>query len=390
MLSSLAQNYRPLYFLASLGNGGLAVSFYVYLLFMIPHPGRPIATYDEIMPLVYRGDLVSVLITLCLAAILFLAFAHLRLLVWNIKEYQMYKRTEAFATLRAGSEEVSLMAIPLTYAMTINVCFVLGAVFVPGLWGVVEYLFPFALLGFLGVGIYALVIFGNYFTRILIHGGCTTENNASLGKLVSVFAFSMISVGFAAPGAMSHVLWMNAIGIFFSIFFAILAITFGLMQLILGTKSMLKVGVSREASVSLWAAIPVLTVLGIAIIRIIHGFAHGFEQTQPKPFLLFGITSVVISLQVMFGVIGYKVMKQLGYFSEYIFGEGKHPGSFAIVCPGVALFVFGMFFVNFALVHTGLLTIFSPFYFLTLLPLMLIQIGTVTILRRLTKKLLDA
>ena len=34
------QSYSPLYFLASLGAGGLAVTFFMYLMFWVPHPAR--------------------------------------------------------------------------------------------------------------------------------------------------------------------------------------------------------------------------------------------------------------------------------------------------------------------------------------------------------------
>ena len=43
--------------------------------------------------------------------------------------------------------ESQLMALPLALAMSVNVAFVAGAVFVPGLWGVREMLFPLALGG---------------------------------------------------------------------------------------------------------------------------------------------------------------------------------------------------------------------------------------------------
>ena len=39
-------SYSPLYFLAALGNGGLAVSFFIYLMFMLPHPHTPIPTWE--------------------------------------------------------------------------------------------------------------------------------------------------------------------------------------------------------------------------------------------------------------------------------------------------------------------------------------------------------
>ena len=71
-----------------------------------------------------------------------LALYHLRLLIWNISEYRKFHKTAAFEKLKNSNMEVTLMAIPLTLAMTVNVMFVTGAVFVPNLWSVIEYLFP--------------------------------------------------------------------------------------------------------------------------------------------------------------------------------------------------------------------------------------------------------
>ena len=34
-----ADTWSPLYFLASLGAGGLAVTFFMFLMFWVPHPG---------------------------------------------------------------------------------------------------------------------------------------------------------------------------------------------------------------------------------------------------------------------------------------------------------------------------------------------------------------
>ena len=59
--------------------------------------------------------------------------------------------------------QISIMALPLTYTMSINVGFVLGCFFVPNLWSFVEYLFPFALIGFAINGYFALKIFFDYF-----------------------------------------------------------------------------------------------------------------------------------------------------------------------------------------------------------------------------------
>ena len=107
----------------------------------------PIATFDAIWPYLSGSNpLISGLIVVAMVAILILAFRHFYLLAWNIGEYRKFKRTAAFASFKQSNAEVSTMAIPLTVAMSINVGFVLGGVFVPGLWNIVEYLFPFALL----------------------------------------------------------------------------------------------------------------------------------------------------------------------------------------------------------------------------------------------------
>ncbi len=386
--TNLGETYTPLYFLSALGAGGLSVSFFIYFMFLIPHPNTPLATFGDIYPFLTKGGIYSLLCALNLAAIIFFAYNHIRLLVWNIKEYANFKKTEAFAKLKNSNAEISLMAIPLTYAMSINVGFVLGAVFVPGLWDIVEYLFPFALLGFLSVGIYALKIFSEYFTRILVSGEFDFVNNNNLSQMIAIFAFAMISVGFAAPGAMSHIKEVAAFGLFFAIFFASIAISLALLKLFLGTKSILKVGISKEASVSLWIMIPILTLLGIAFIRMTFGFSHGFEKMEPIGSILFILTSSVFSLQIMFGLVGYMTMKKIGYFSEYIFGEEKKPSSFAIVCPGVAFFVFGMFFIFIGLVKTGIVAKFGIPMFVLMLPFIYVQYKTVRVALLLNKKIL--
>ena len=88
MIKNLREHYSPLYFLAALGPGGLAVSFYMYLMFMVPHPGKPMATADFIFPLIARQDTISWLIVADLVIIVALALLHFRLLVWNIGEYR--------------------------------------------------------------------------------------------------------------------------------------------------------------------------------------------------------------------------------------------------------------------------------------------------------------
>ncbi len=373
----LREKFNPMCFLSALGAGGLSVSFFMYLMFLVPHEGTPMATFNHIYPELMKGTWLSFIIAFSLVFIIFFAFFHFRLLVWNTKQFNMYKKTKKYKELLNSNAEITLMTLPLTFAMTINVCFVLGAVFVPNLWSVVEYMFPFAIIGFVVTGYFALKIIFNYFSRILTTGDFDFTKNNNLSQMISIFSLSMIAVGMAAPGAMSHNLTVNAIGIFGALFFASFAILLLIIKITMGFKNMFEHGVSLEASPSLWIILPILTLLGIMMIRITFGLDHQFDSNMNKS-SLFTLTSVIVSVQIIFGILGYKIMKLNGYFDTYINSkETKSSVSFALICPGVAFMVFGMFFINFGLVYNGVVEKYSIAYFLLMVPFIFIQYRTI-------------
>ena len=383
LIADLNSKYNPLYFLAALGAGGLAVSFFIYPNFLIAHEDTPMITFNHILPILMGEDtLMAVLLSLSLIAIALLSILHFRLLFWNISEYRKFKKTEAFQSLKNSTREISLMVIPLTLAMSVNVSFVLGAVFVPDLWSFIEYLFPVAIVAFLAIGFYALKILGDYFSRIFVDGGFKSSENNNFAQMISIFSLAMIAVGIAAPGAMSHIKVVNATGIFFSIFFLSIAFLLIILKMTLGFKSIMEHGIDKATSVSIWIMIPILTLIGITLVRLTMGFHHGFDTALSKE-KLFVITSIVLSLQLIFGMIGYKILKRNGYFEEFSKGKGANAGSFALICPGVAFFVFGMFFLIFGLVQNGLIELASPVFFILLLPFVLIQIQTLRVFFRL-------
>ncbi|WP_022851445.1 TsoY family (seleno)protein [Limisalsivibrio acetivorans] len=385
----LGESYTPMYFLASLGSGGMAVSFFIYLMFMVDHPNTPLATFDFIYPVLTGGNIaISALVLLVLALILVFAYLHFRLLVWNIKEYSAFRRTEDYNKLRESDSGVVLMAEPLTYAMTVNVSFVLGAVFVPRLWTIVEFMFPGAIAAFLIIGGYALRIFVGYFGRTIMKGNYSFEKNNSLSQMLGVFAFSMVAVGLAAPAAMSHIKLTSAIGMFFSVFFLVLAISLAIVKMTLGMYSIFRYGISKEASPSLWIAIPIITLMGITMVRLTMALHHNYDVPL-NPVFLYVASSSLISLQIVFGIVGYSVMKRIGYFRDYVYGSEKSPGAFALVCPGVAIVVFGMFFIYYGLYQNGIVDRFSIPYFLIIAPLTFIQIKTAMIVFRLNRKLIS-
>jgi len=313
---------------------------------------------------------------LSILGIIYFSYKHISLLIWNIKEWNKFKQTDDFNKIKGSFREISFMAIPLTYAMTINVLFVLGAAFVPGLWNIIEYMFPIAILGFLAVGIYALKIFGEYFIPLVLNGNKEWEENNNLVQLLSVFAFAMIGVGFAAPGAMSHIKLINAIGIFLSFLFLGIAIILGVFKFILGFHAIIKNGIDEKAAPSIWISIPILTIIGIAFIRNVFGLGHHFSAHSDLKAILFSLTGFIFALQILMGVFGL-VMKKLNYFDKYIHSNIKDPSSYALICPGVAFFVFGMFFIHWGLVYNGVFEKYSVLHYILIVPLIIIQYKTI-------------
>jgi hypothetical protein len=381
----LRDKFSPMCFLSALGAGGLSVSFFMYLMFLVPHPNTPMATFDFIAPALLKGDWLSLVSSFSLVFIIAFAYLHFKLLIWNTKQFNLYKKSKNYQELINSNSQITLMTIPLTYTMTINVCFVLGAVFVPKLWDFVEYLFPFAIISFAIAGYFALKIFLDYFSRILINGTFDFSKNNNLSQMISIFAFSMVAVGFAAPAAMSHNLIINSVGIFAALFFATIAVLFMFIQITIGFKNMLEQGLGLETASSIWIIIPILTLLGITIIRILFSLEHNFNAPLSKP-SLFVLTSIILSLQIIFGILGYVVMKKMGYFEKYIESTNRSAISFALICPGVAFMVFGMFFINYGLAYNNIIDKYSIAYFIFMLPFVYIQMKTIIYFFKLYKK----
>ncbi|MEZ5534183.1 MAG: hypothetical protein R3F02_01035 [Thiolinea sp.] len=385
----LGDQYSPLYFLSALGAGGLAVTFFMYLMFLTPHPGTPIPTFESWMAAIQGGPpVMQGMIAIAITGIILFSLLHLRVLFWNVREYRHFKKTEAFKKLTSGNAEVQLMAMPLTFAMSINVGFILGALFVPGLWTVVEYLFPLAVLAFAITGYYAMAIFMRFLSRVLVNGSFDCSRNNNLSQMLAIFAFSMVGVGFSASAAMSHTQLTSGIAMILAVMFLTVAVLLAITKFVLGFRAMFEHGIDREGAVSLWIIIPIITLVGIAIFRIGMGMHHNFG-TEIQPIRHLAMFAVFGGAQLLFGILGYMVMKKLGYFQDYVHGQARSIASYALICPGVAAFVMAFFFVHIGLVGSGLVEKYSVAHLILLAPLLLLQLKTILTLFRLNGKLLN-
>lgn len=357
-----ADSYSPLYFLASLGAGGLAVTFFMWLYFWVPHPGQPVPVFEDIAAAFAGGGAaMQGMILAAAAGILFFAFHNLRLLAWNLSALSRFRRTEGYAKLRRGNAETQLTAMPLAIAMSINVGFILGMVFVPGLWTVVEYLFPLALIAFTATGALALSQIGAFLGRIKTEGGFDWAANNSFAQVLPAFALAMVGVGLAAPAALSTLPLTSGIALVLSTFFLVAAVVIALVAIVLAVHSMSVHGVAPEAAPTLLIVIPLITVLGILIMRQNHGLHVHFGGHESAGDTLLLLTRF-LSVQVLFGLFGLAILRRQGYAGAFLLGERNSVSSYALVCPGVALNVMLFFWINKGLVGAGLIAKFGVAY----------------------------
>ncbi|EAR10882.1 TsoY family (seleno)protein [Reinekea blandensis] len=384
-----AEGYSPLFFLSALGSGGLSISFFMYLMFWMPHQGSPIPAFSH-MADVFQGSSLWLQITAVIAMVGIIGFAinYFRMLLWNLSSYQAFRQTDAFQSLKNSNAETQLMAIPLTLSMGVNVLFILAAVFVPGLWGIKEWLFPFALLAFGAIGVQAFRIYLDFFSRAMTEGGFDCSKNNNLSQILPAFAFAMIGVGFAASAAMSDLPVTVIIGMIGAIFFTVTALVLALIKLVLGFRAMFEHGAAVEGLPTLLVMIPVLTIVGITLMRLSHGAHVLVDVHTGSPF--FWLTAF-IAMQGMFAILGLSVKKRTNYFGRFVHGSNRSPSSFALICPGVAGFVLLNFWINKGLVPVLPAEVLSKFdlaYFVLYLPLIYLQYKTIRLYSLLNRKVL--
>jgi hypothetical protein len=355
-------------------------------MFWVPHVGRPVPIFEDIMAAFTAGSVVTkTMIAVAWAGIAVLAALMIQMLVWNLREMARYRKSEEFKALHAGNAESQMMAIPLALAMAVNGGFILGLVFVPGLWGVVEYLFPLAMITFAAIGIYGLRLYGKFLGRVLTAGGIECSKNNSFAQALPGFAFAMVGVGLAAPAAMSMNATTAGISLILSSFFIIIAALIVASSMLLGLRAMLEHGANEDAAPTLLIGIPVLTVIGIALMRQEHGL-HVHFNAHGTAVDTFNMLTAVFMVQLIFALFGLVVLRAQGYFGKFVSGEHISAGSYALICPGVALSVMLQFYVNKGLVGVGMIEKFSMAYWLASTPALLLQFGTISLLVMLNAK----
>lgn len=357
-----ADTWIAQYFLASVGAGGLAVSYFLWLCMWIPHPGQQVPVFEDITAAwATGGTLTQAMIALAMLLIAGFAFLNLKLLSWNLGQYARFRASEKMAKLRTTNAEVQVLALPLAIAMSINVGFILGMVFVPGLWSVVEYLFPFAMAAFLVTGMLALAQLGRFYGRIFGKGGFDWAANNSFAQVLPVFALGMVGVGLSAAAALSTNATTSGVALVLATIFLAMSVLIAVVAALLGLAPIAQHGLNAEAAPTITIIVPLMTVLGILILRVNHGMGEHFEAHLAAGDYLY-LLSLFLGVQIAFLLFGAAVLRAQGYVGHYVTGPEASAASYALVCPGVGFAVMMQFFINQGLVGAGLIAKFGVAY----------------------------
>jgi hypothetical protein len=170
-----------------------------------------------------------------------------------------------------------------------------------------------------------------------------------------------------------------------STFFGTMSLVYGVVTVITAFNSMLHYGTARESAPTLMIIIPIMTTLGIMALRQTHGLHGTFEvHTTAGETMVF--LSRLLSIQFMFLMLGLLILVKQGYFKDFVFGSKTSPGSYALVCPGVALSVMIQFFINKGLVAAGIIQKFDTIYWVESGVAVLFQLAMVWLLFRLNRQ----
>ncbi len=382
-----ADKWSPLYFLASVGAGGLAVTFFMYLLFWVPHPNATVPVFEDIARAWANGNPFQQLaIAVAMIGIAIFAFQNVRYLIWNFGKLAEFKHTDAYQKLRHSNGETQLLAMPLAVAMTINTMFIVGLVFVPNLWSVVEFLFPAAMVAFFLTGALALRMIGHFLGRVLSEGGLfdVTAHN-SFAQLLPAFALAMAAVGLSAPAAMSTTATTVGVSLVLSSFFGLIATIYVIVAAITAFNSMLHYGTHKEAGPTLMIVIPFMTVLGIMVLSQSHGLHTTFEVHSNAAQTMMTLTKF-LTVQLLFLMLGMTVLRRQNYASTFLTGEKFSPGSYALVCPGVALSVMTQFWLHKGLVAAHIVDKFSLVYWIIVAVALVFQFSMVALVFHLNRR----
>lgn len=161
------------------------------------------------------------------------------------------------------------------------------------------------MIAFALIALVALRRIGTFLGRVLGEGGgFDVAANTSFAQLLPAFALAMAAVGMAAPAAMSGVPLTAGVSLIGSITLGTIAAFYAFVAFMVAINAMLQHGTARETAPTLMVVFPILTILGLMVMRQQHGLHTSFAAQS-------GVADSLVLMTVMLAIQG--VFLPLGF-----------------------------------------------------------------------------
>jgi len=337
MIKVVREKFTPLLFLASLGAGGLSVSFFAILNYTVEH-GKGLIKISQI----HSGDY-SVLLTatyyLMEAGMVLFAILHIVLSVILFVELFKWIGTESYKKVEQNPLTNSSLVTPfISAAMTMNVMLSVVRYFVPAISDNLQSYMLAGLVGFAGLWFFLLKLETKLLKISFVNG--YDVNKINFGWLLRPFALAMVTVtgaGIAALAQDSSIAHASA-------FMVMVSGSLGFFLLMVKLMALFKSHFAGEGLAdkqflpSYLIVVPNITLYALIAFRMGHYLEKQFDAHLVSYFMV--VPTLAFAFEVWYMVFGLSLLKE--YFAKYFKSE-FHVSQWGFVCPLVAFTVLGTF-----------------------------------------------
>jgi len=383
----LGERYSPLYFFNAFAAGGIAMSFFMYLLWAARSVYSALPSFDVVVPLVTETDVVTSLVCLvALGGFLFFTALHVVLLRWNIQSFKRWQRTTPYKAFAKATDKTVLLAIPMTVTLSMLLGLCLLLIVVPFIFSLIEFILGFALVALIWLGARAVRLYIPFFENLVTQPLAEDARGNNLGQLISMLAFTTIGLGCAILSAASTIIIVLVVAYICAAFFLALSAFLALVWFLPRLSALTEARISPESAPLLWFAITPLCLGGLSVHFQNHTLASAFGAASDAG-AFFSSFCLIYAFCGLLASIGYFLIKSHGFLSRLVQGEIYAAGLYAVVCPALALLLTGHYFLNAGLAQTGLIEPWGLWYAVFALPLVVAQGAVIRLFFRLNAKL---
>lgn len=351
------KNFHPLYFLAAIGAGGIAVAPFSFLNYTVTHGKGLIKQSDIVFGNldVWYGMLIrileSVMVTFTLTHVLLMFIFTFSFLSW--------KKTEAYEATKQNPLISSALVAPIiAFIMTMNVFIGPVRYFIPQF---AQHLQSFMLPALVLWALLWVVLITVELTHLKdVFSQTLDPQETHFGWLLHPFALAMLTVtgtGIAAI-ASSHGIahtaaFMSLISGSFGVFLLILKVLY-LFQVQMGQKTL----PAKHLLPSVLVVVPAITLFAISAFRLGHYLESHMQMEMGAYFLM--VIAGAFAFETWYLLFGMFILKD--YFKTSFFKE-FHVSQWGLVCPLVAYAVLGSFlykvFIPTPVIYVGVLLVLA-------------------------------